>query len=279
MQKSASGEMSELMEKGPCAMYVKLFTQILDSSIADNRKLRHFFTDLLLCSDSKGFVIMTESAIARRIGATLDEVSWGLSELQKADACSKTMDANGARIERLEGVGYGWRIINFEHYRALKDADQLRDATRERVRRHRANKKAGNADVTKCNGGNANTEAEAEAEAEADTDNLLLDVGEITPPKVGRKPSQRQGAVDDEEWLVSLENDSAYAGIPIRVELGKMQRWCEVRHKSPSRARFINWLNRAEKPIGVNGQHRPKHEAYDPASATAGATADEIGKF
>lgn len=154
-------------------MFVKLFQQILDSSIADNRKLRHFFTDLLLCSDSTGLVMMTPAAIARRIGADLEEVMWGLKELESPDPDSKTPDNEGRRIERLEGVGYGWRVINYEHYRALKDADQLREATRERVKRHRASKSR-NADVTQCNNsnvecndGNAMQKQIAEAEVEA----------------------------------------------------------------------------------------------------------------
>jgi len=140
------------------SMFVKLFHAILDSSIADDRKLRHFFTDLLLCADSKGYVMMTEAAIARRIGATPEEVAWGIKELLRPDPKSKTPDFNGRRIERLVGTGYGFRVINFESYRALRDADQMREATRERVRRFREKKAqtlVGNDDVTQCNGSNA----------------------------------------------------------------------------------------------------------------------------
>lgn len=150
-------------------MFVKLFTQILDSSIADNRRLRHFFTDLLLCADCKGYIIMTPSAIARRIGASIEEVEWGISELEKPDPNSKTKDDSGKRIEPLCEAGYGWRILNYESYRALKDADQMREATRRRVNRHREKKKnvtICNTDVTPCN---ANTEAEAEAEEDKET--------------------------------------------------------------------------------------------------------------
>jgi len=159
-------------------MFVKLFTQILDSSLADNRRLRHFFTDLLLCADVKGYIIMTESAIARRIGASMEEVTWGIGELLKPDPRSKSQEANGARIEALEGQGYGWRVVNYEHYRTLRDANQLREATKERVRRHRernpvtpcnAHVTPCNADVTLVTHGNAITEAEAEAEADSET--------------------------------------------------------------------------------------------------------------
>jgi hypothetical protein len=132
-------------------MFVKLFTQILDSSIADDRRLRHFFTDFLLCADMRGFVIMTKSAISRRIGATLEEVEWGIAELQKPDPRSKTPDSQGARIEALDGAGYGWHIINFEAYRDLKSADDMREKTKERVRRFREAKKLQTGDVTQCN--------------------------------------------------------------------------------------------------------------------------------
>ena len=143
-------------------MFVKLFTQILDSSIADDRKLRHFFTDLLLCADCKGYIIMTPSAIARRIGASVEEVEWGIAELEKPDPNSKTKEDKGKRIEPLGKSGYGWRILNYETYRALKDADQMREATRRRVNRHREKKKVitlCNANVTPCN---ANTEADTD---------------------------------------------------------------------------------------------------------------------
>lgn len=144
-------------------MFVKLFAQILDSSIADNRKLRHFFTDLLLCADASGNVMMTDSAISRRIGADMQEVEWGLRELSSPDPRSKTPDHEGRRIERIEDHGYGWRILNYELYRSLRDAEQLREATRIRVQRCRDKKKGGNG----CNAmQKENAEGEEEAEEE-----------------------------------------------------------------------------------------------------------------
>lgn len=122
-------------------MYVKLFNQILDSSIAQNRRLRHFFTDLLLCSDADGNVLMTNEAISRRTKATMEEVEWGLAELQKPDPASNHQEEGGRRIIPLIGHGYGWKIVNYTAYRALKSARQLRDETAERVRKHRQGKR------------------------------------------------------------------------------------------------------------------------------------------
>lgn len=177
-------------------MFVKLFSQILDSSIADNRQLRHFFTDLLLCADAKGYVVMTESAIARRIGATLEEVQWGLRELSSPDPRSKTPDNEGRRIEPLDGSGYGWKILNYEMYRAMRDAEQLREATRIRVQKHRAKKScnAGNAVGNACNAMQKQI-AEEEAEAIPELKNSGKEEGELfLSPKPVEKPKRGRPA-------------------------------------------------------------------------------------
>lgn len=125
-------------------MYVKLFNRILDSSIADNRRLRHFFIDLLLCADQEGNVLMTKQSISNRIRSSLEEVEWGLGELMRPDPDSFTSEHGGRRVIALEGLGYGWKIVNYEAYRDLKTARELRENTAERVRKHRAGKRIRN---------------------------------------------------------------------------------------------------------------------------------------
>jgi hypothetical protein len=122
-------------------MYVKLFNKILDSSIAEDRRLRHFFTDLLLLADPDGNVCLTTEAISRRTKAPMDEVEWGLKELSKPDKESFTSEEQGRRIVPLDGHGYGWKIINFIQYRDWKTAGEMRASTAERVARYRARKK------------------------------------------------------------------------------------------------------------------------------------------
>lgn len=118
-------------------MYVKIYSQILDSSIAVNRPLRHFFMDLLLLADPDGNVIMTKEAIGKRLNCELDHVEWGLAELMKPDPLSLTPDHGGRRITPLSGHGYGWTIINYSAYRDYKSAAEKRKATAERVRKWR----------------------------------------------------------------------------------------------------------------------------------------------
>lgn len=56
--------------------------------------------------------------------------------------------------------------------------------------------------------------------------------------------------LSDADWLKSLAADPAYIGIDVAIEHAKASRWCETNRKQLSRRRFVNWLNRAERPIG-----------------------------
>lgn len=181
---------------GGGVMYVKLYSQILDSSIADNRKLRHFFTDLLLCSDRDGNVLMTDEAIARRTRAPIEEVRWGLQELQKPEARSLTPAHEGRRIIPLEGHGYGWKIVNYETYRDYKSAAQMRADTAERVRRFRQ-RRARNGKLSPADRETAVREARAERverleEMEAERKQSLLEPGEL---EAAKKALEKEAAV------------------------------------------------------------------------------------
>ena len=63
----------------------------------------------------------------------------------------------------------------------------------------------------------------------------------------------------DAQWLESLAVDPTYQGIDVQTEHGKMCRWCDQNRKQPSRRRFINWLNRCEKPMtGTTQSDQPQ---------------------
>lgn len=55
--------------------------------------------------------------------------------------------------------------------------------------------------------------------------------------------------LSDADWLKSLESDIAYKGINVQAEYSKMVNWCRTNNKQATRRRFINWLNRIEKPM------------------------------
>ena len=122
-------------------MFAKVFTQIFDSSIAENYKVRHVFEDLLKLADKTGVVDMTIEAVARRTNVPLDEVRFAIGELLLPDDKSRSHLHEGRRLLPLDSHRtWGWIIVNYEHYRAIQDAESLRANWRDAKAKQRAKK-------------------------------------------------------------------------------------------------------------------------------------------
>jgi hypothetical protein len=120
-------------------MYAKIFSQIFDSSIAENYEVRHVFEDLLKLCDRTGVVDMTVEAVARRTNAPLEKVKEGIEELMKPDPKSRSHLHEGRRLLPLDSHrDWGWVIANYDHYRAIQDAESLRENWRDAKARQRS---------------------------------------------------------------------------------------------------------------------------------------------
>lgn len=62
----------------------------------------------------------------------------------------------------------------------------------------------------------------------------------------------------DEEWRTELKNSDAYKDLNVESEFQKMVFWCEQKNRKPSRGRFLNWLNKCDRPMVTNGHPAPK---------------------
>jgi hypothetical protein len=71
------------------------------------------------------------------------------------------------------------------------------------------------------------------------------------------KPKRRGLPVDDAMWLAHLAANPAYQALDIPAELGKCTAWCELKQKRLSRARLLNWLNKADPRISLKGLEFP----------------------
>jgi hypothetical protein len=91
---------------------------------------------------------------------------------------------------------------------------------------------------------NIDTEAETEKELKAVGQNT-----HVASDKPKRPAAKKKDQLSDEEWMQSLTVNPAYGHINVPSEFGKMAAWCQVKNKQPTRSRFLNWLNRIEKPI------------------------------
>lgn len=113
-------------------MFAKIFTQIFDSTIAENWKHRHVFMDLLVLADIDGVVNMTVEAIARRTNLPLDMVRESIESLSSPDPSSQNREHEGRRLVPIEdGRDWGWRIVSYQHYRKIRDEEQRRQYHRD----------------------------------------------------------------------------------------------------------------------------------------------------
>ena len=73
--------------------------------------------------------------------------------------------------------------------------------------------------------------------------------------KAPRAPRKKPvGEMSEEEWIVSLLSEPHLEGVDVRREISKCMFWCKCNGAAPSRRRIINWLNKAERVVGLKAQ-------------------------
>lgn len=111
-------------------MYAKIFAQIYDGTLCSKGPWESLvtFQQLLILADKDGCVDMTASAISRRTTIPQRVIDVGIAALLLPDPDSRTPDEEGKRIVPLtEGRSWGWRIVNYTHYRNLRDEESRRE--------------------------------------------------------------------------------------------------------------------------------------------------------
>lgn len=71
------------------------------------------------------------------------------------------------------------------------------------------------------------------------------------PAKPRKAPAQ-----PDEAWLAGLQ--PAYPALDVQQEAARCRVWCETHRKPYSRARVVNWLNRAIQPMAPRSVAGPR---------------------
>ena len=122
-------------------MYGKLFAQMYDGTLATKGPWEALvtFQQLIILADKEGTVDMTPEAMSRRTTIPLEVIKVGLDALLQPDPESRTPDEGGRRIVPLDpGRPWGWRIVNYAKYRAIRSAEDRRDYHRQYWRKRHA---------------------------------------------------------------------------------------------------------------------------------------------
>ena len=120
-------------------MYAKVYAQIFDSSLREKWQAWVVFVAMLALADADDELDMTLEALAARTGLPGSIVSEGVAWLEKPDPFSRSPEAEGRRIVRLDDHrAWGWKIVNRAKYKRLRDNTERREYFREQKRKERA---------------------------------------------------------------------------------------------------------------------------------------------
>ena len=147
-------------------MYAKLFTSIYQGTLRGNSHGLLVFTNLLAHCDKDGIADIHPRAIAEEVGLSVEQVRAALQVLEMPDEESRSPERQGRRIVRIDDHrSWGWLVVNYCKYRAIRNEDDRREQNRAAQERHRQRhqSKPPSAEVSQGQPHSAHTEAEAEA--------------------------------------------------------------------------------------------------------------------
>ena len=152
-------------------MYCKLFASLYQGTLRGRGDEILVFTNLLAHADQHGICDKHWRAIADETGLTVEAVKTAIVGLEAPDPESRSPEMDGCRIVRMDGHrAWGWQIVNYGKYRAIRNEDDRREANRLAQERGRNKNKPPSATVSHSKPPSAHTEAEAEAEADLKAD-------------------------------------------------------------------------------------------------------------
>ena len=178
--------------------FTKLFSSITESTIwCEDSDTRIVWVTLMAMADKRGRVWGSIPGIANRARVPVEIARKAIEKFLSPDPDSRsnTYDPSteGRRIEVIEG---GWRLINYEHYRAIRDEEERRAYKAEHERNRRKQLRDANRDKrgqsghkwTPVDTGGHNAEAEAEADKNKNTLSLTFEeLWKLWPRKDGGK--------------------------------------------------------------------------------------------
>lgn len=119
--------------------FTKLFGTITESSVwSESCEIRICWVTMLAMCDKDGQVFAALPGLARRANIPLEDVEKSIQCFLSPDPYSRTKDYDGVRIEEIDG---GWRLLNYQKYRDLRDTLDRKEQVREAVARHRQRNK------------------------------------------------------------------------------------------------------------------------------------------
>jgi len=148
------------------ATFTKLFQSITASTIwCESDGTRIVWITMLAMADRNGEVAGSIPGLAGIARVSVEDCRKAIKTFLAPDPDSRTKEFEGRRIEEIPG---GWRLLNYELYRKMQDAESAKEAKRKWWRENRSksalDQQLDNASESRSDSMQAEAEAEAEAE-------------------------------------------------------------------------------------------------------------------
>lgn len=226
-------------------MYAKVFKQLWAGTLYGRRDEQLVFIFLLCHADSKGVVDIHPRAISGFLGMDEPAVVKALAGLEAADFKSRSDEAQGSRIVRLdEHRDWGWCITNYLKYRNVRDDAARKYQNQESQQRHRDKDKGSSARVStrqqsqqrQHSSAQEEVEVEGEVEAKAESQKHLVPDGTVRESaKREKTPEQIQIEKNRKDWRESFDEFFWPTYQPLRAGLPNprtdaLAEWLKVTH-------------------------------------------------
>jgi hypothetical protein len=164
-------------------LFAKIFRSMFQGSMYGNPDGIITFMVMLVLAERHGEVDMTPQAIAAVTSIPLTTIQAGIAYLSAPDPETRTHGSDGRRIELLDTHrNWGWRIVNYEHYRQIRNEEERREYQADWARKARANRSDARVDSVDIRGvdnpstsrrqrrqlSTMSTNADADADADAE---------------------------------------------------------------------------------------------------------------
>lgn len=120
--------------------FTKLFSSITESTVwCEPDQTRLVWITMLAMADNQGRVWASIPGLANRSRVPVEAANRAVARFLEPDQYSRTTDHDGRRIEPIDG---GWRLLNHDKYRRIRDQEAIKASKRRYINERRARERA-----------------------------------------------------------------------------------------------------------------------------------------
>ena len=192
--------------------YTKLFSSIIASSVwQEPPETKLVWITLIAMKDANGDVMASLPGLAHLAGVPLEATQKAIETFLSPDPYSRTPDHEGRRIEAISG---GWRILNHDLYRSMRNGDERREYQRQWAAKKRS--KCRHVDnVDKCRPQSTHTDTDTDTNTEVHNTHVHpVDKAGAEAPAVCPVSESRKAGVKQRPTEQEVELYAAKIGLP-----------------------------------------------------------------